>query len=241
MVLIILVAIFLFSQSQDRSHQKIEGETEKLLNQLPQGSMTVISTEWEEVHGKTVHFPDLARLSEIDVLSVFKKHEITHLLLTSADIYPYLSIYGDSVSFVKTDENLGVFRYASQNPEINTNMLTEENNQLSSIYLVVGEPLTQLTSIICEFLSEDQIQRLPPEEIFFNKQSFVNEGLTCPYVIFIDSTSDNPFNWTLVCVPQSLRDSIGIRFYLLDEPSESFVSFNSFYIGDKYVKLWEVK
>ena len=90
---------------------------------------------------------------------------------------------------MKTDENLGVFRYASQNPEIKTNMLTEENNQLSGIYLVVGKPLTQLISIVCEFLSENQIQRLPPEEIFFNKQSFVNEGFTCPYVIFIDIAS----------------------------------------------------
>lgn len=246
------IAVFLLSQPQGNIQQKTEHKTDVLLNQLPQGSVVAVYAGWKNATAlKTVPFSDLIGSSESDILSACKAQGVTHLLLTNRDIYPHISIYGDSVSLVETDEGRVVFRYASQSPLTQTPMLKESDNQLSGIYLSVDETLNHLghslqadikiTNVVCEFLSESETLRLPPKEIFFKDTRFFKEENTCPYTVFIDRTNDNPFDWTLICVQSTLRNSAAIKRYLLDEPSEYFKLVYAFKDVGNYIKVWKIK
>ncbi|RKU30002.1 hypothetical protein C6499_07220 [Candidatus Poribacteria bacterium] len=255
---IVLVALALvatvssLNQFNSHSEQKTEYETNALLNQLPQDSVIAISSNSEHTTAlPTVPFSDLARLSETDICAAFKTQGVTHLLLTSRDIYSHVSIYGDSISLVETDEGRVVFRYASQKPLMQTSMLKKSDNQLSSIYVSVDETLKHLkhsslanikiTNVVCEFLSENETLRLPPKEIFFKDIQLFKEENTCPYTIFIDIPNENPFDWTLICVSSILRNSLAIKLYLLDEPSEFFKLVHAFKNKNEYIKVWKLK
>ena len=250
--LTILVAVFFLCQLESYSQQKTESEKGVLLNQLPDGSVIAVSSRWKNtVPLRTVSFSDLARATETDVRTALMAQGVTHLLLTSQDVYPYLSIYSDSVSLVETDEGCVTFRYASLNPLSQTAMLKGPDNQLSGIYLVVEKtPIhfegnlqdnIKIISVVCEFLDKDEILRLPPKEIYFKDRQFRTVEKTCPYTVFVDGTSDNPFDWTLICVQPALRNSLAIKFYLLDEPSELFALVHSFTAKDEHIKIWKFK
>ena len=250
--LALVASTFSLSQLDSHSQQTTARETEVLLNQLPQGSIVAVSSRWKNTTAlTTVPFSNLAGSSEFDLHSAFKAQGVTHLLLTGLDIYPHVSIYGDSISLVETDEGRVVFRYASQNPLTQTSMLKESDNQLSSIYLGVDETLSHLghsfqadikiANVVCEFLSESETLRLPPKEIFFKNTRFLKKKDTCPYTIFIDRTNDNPFDWTLICVQLTLRNSLAIKLYLLEESSEFFAPMYAFKDKDRYIKVWKLK
>lgn len=248
----ILAIVFLFCQFESYSKEKTAPEKDMLLNQLPDGSIIAVSSRWKNTTTLiTVPFPDLARSSETNIRALLKLQGVTHLLLTSQDVYPHLSIYSDSVSLVETDEGCTTFRYASRNPLSQTAMLKGPDNQLSGIYLVVGKtPIhfegnlqspIKVISVICEFLDKDEILRLPPKEIYFKDRQFLTVERTCPYTVFVDGTGDNPFDWTLICVQPVLRNSLAIKFYLLDEPSEFFTLVHSFTAKDEHIKIWKFK
>ena len=223
-----------------------------LLNRLPDSSVIAVSSRWKnKVALRTVSFTDLATVTETNIRASLKAQGVTHLLLTSHDVYRHLSIYSDSISLVETDEGCVTLRYASQSPLSHTAVLKVADNQLSSIYLVVEKtPIhfegnlqdkIKIRSVVCEFLSKDNILRLSPKEIYFKDKQFLTVGQTCPYTVFIDRTSDNPFEWTLICVQPDLRNSLAIKFYLLDAPSEFFMLVHSFTVKDEHIKIWKLK
>lgn len=139
LTLLATVGILIWGNLPGTGQQKKQRESRDEFIQLPHGSLVAISSEGEGIPGDTVSFPFLAQSSESVLLPTFKERGVTHLLLTSRDIYPHVSIYGDSVSFVETEEGFAAYRYASQNPESKTSLLTEPDNRLSGIYLVVDE------------------------------------------------------------------------------------------------------
>lgn len=251
-ILAIGAAVFVFCQSDSYSKEKTASEKEMLLNQLPDSSIIAVSSGWKStVALQTVSFSDLARATETDIRAELMTQGVTHLLLTSQDVYPHLSIYSNSVSLVETDEECVTFRYASRNPLIQTAMLKGSDNQLSGIYLVMEkipihfegnlqDPI-KVISVVCEFLDKDEILRLPPKEIYFKDRQFLTVEKTCPYTVFVDGISDNPFDWTLICVQPALRNSLAIKFYLLDEPSEFFALVHSFTAKDEHIKIWKFK
>ena len=241
LTLLATVGILLWGNLPGTGQQKKHRESRDEFIQLPHGSLVALSTEGEGIPGATVSFPFLAQSSEAVLLPTFKAHGVTHLLLTSRDIYLHLTIYGDSVSFVETEDGFAAYRYASQNPESKTSLLTAADERLSGIYLAVDDASNQLTNVVCEFLSENETLRLPPKEIFFKGQSFRNKTGTCPYILFINADSANPFDWTIVCVPANLRNAIAIKLYLLDESSEFFVPLHAFNREETYIKVWQVK
>ena len=251
-ILAIGVAVFFLCQPESYSQEKTASKKEVLLNQLPDSSIIAVSSRWKNTDPlRTVSFTDLATATETNIRGVLIAQGVTHLLLTSQDVYPHLSIYSDSVSLVETDEGQVTFRYASRSPLSQTAMLKGPDNQLSSIYLGVDKtPIyfennlqdkIKIISIVCEFLGKDEILRLPPKEIYLKDKQFLTVGKTCPYAVFIDRTSDNPFEWTLICVQPDLQNSLAIKFYLLDTPSEFFNLVYSSRVKEEYIKIWKLK
>ena len=250
--LTVLSVVFFLGQLESHSEQKTTREIEVLLNQLPDSSVVAVSSKWKNATPlTTVPFPDLARSSETSIRAALRAQGVTHLLLTSQDVYPHLSIYSDSVSLVETDEGCVTFRYASQNPLSQTAMLKAPDIQLSSIYLGVDKiPIhfknslqgkIKIISVVCEFLGQDEVLRLPPKEIYFKDMRFLTVEKTCPYTVFIDRTSDNPFEWIPICIQPALRNSLAIKFYLLNEPSEFFTLVYSATPKDEHIKIWRLK
>ena len=201
-ILAIGAIVFLFCQPESYSKEKTESKKEVLLNQLPDGSIIAVSSRWKNTTTlTTVPFPDLARSSETDIRAVLRPQGVTHLLLTSQDVYPHLSIYSDSVSLVETDEGCTTFRYASRNPLSQTAMLKGPDNQLSGIYLVMEKtPIhfkenlqdnIKIISVVCEFLDKDEILRLPPKEIYFKDRQFLAVEKTCPYTVEVKKLTNN--------------------------------------------------
>lgn len=185
--LTILAAVFFLCQPEGYSQEKTACEMEEFLNQLPKGSVIAVSSRWKNtIPLQTVPFSDLARATETNIRAVLKAQGVTHLLLTSQDVYPHISVYGDSVSLVETDEGHVTFRYASRWPLSQTAMLKASDNQLSGIYLGVDKtPMhlgnnlqdnLKIISVVCEFLGEDEILRLPPKEIFFKHMQFLTDA-----------------------------------------------------------------
>lgn len=250
--LTILAAVFFHCQLENYSQQKTAAKTEALLNQLPDSSLIAVSVRWKNtVALRTVSFPNLATATETNIRTTLIAQGVTHLLLTNRDVYPHLSIYSDSVSLVETDAGCVTLRYASQSPLSHTAVLKGADTQLCSIYLGVdripihfGNNLHEkikIRSVVCEFLGEDEILRLPPKEIYLKDEQFLTVGHTCPYTVFIHGTSDNPFEWTPICIQSDLRNSLAIKFYLLDEPSEFFTLVYSSRTKDEHIKIWELK
>lgn len=251
-ILAIGAAVFFFSQSESYSEEKTGSEKEVLLNRLPDSSIIAVSSRWKNTLPlRTVSFTDLAAATETNIRATLKAQGVTHLLLTSQDVYPHLSIYSDSVSLVETDEGHVTFRYTSRSPLSRTAILKAPDNQLSSIYLGVDrtpihfennlQDKIKIISVVCEFLSEDEVLRLPAKEIYFKNMQFLTLEKTCPYTVFIDRTSENPFEWTIICIQPALRNSLAVKFYLLDEPSKFFALAYSFTAKDEHIKIWRLK
>lgn len=251
-ILSIGAVVCFFSQYESYSQEKTAAETEMSFNQLPDSSIVAVSPRWKNaIPLQTVFFTDLAKATETDIRAPLKAQGVTHLLLTSRDVYPHLSIYNDSVSLVETDEGCVAFRYTSRNPLSQTAVLKRPDNQLSGVYLGVDsipihfgnnlQDKIKIISVVCEFLGKDEILRLPPKEIYLKDKQFRTVGKTCPYTVCIDRTSDNPFEWTPICVQPALRNSLAIKFYLLDDPSEFFTLVYSSIAKDEHIKIWKLK
>ena len=255
-VALVIVLAVLFSRrvqvpKQQKTAHEAKLETRELVNNLNRfllpGSTVAISHRSEGMSHNmglytTVSFFKLERFGESEILPMLKKQGITHLLITSSDVYTLLFLYGDLVTRVKTDKGYIAFRYGLQTPLSETTIVTRPNNRLSGIYIVISETSNQLTKVVCELLSQNETKRLLPQEIFFNGQRILNNWKTLPYTVLIDCPSENPFEWSIVCVPPELRNSIGIKLFLLDEPSEHFAAVTSLQIlPDTLVKVWKVK
>ena len=251
-VLTLLVAVFCCYPSKGYSEQKTGSQKRVLFNQLLDGKVIAVSSRWKNAFPlRTVSFPDLATATETEIRPALLAQGVTHLLLTSQDVYPHLSIYSDSVSLVETDQGHITFRYASRRPLSQTAMLKGADNYLSGIYLAVDKtPIhlenkvrekIKITGVVCEFLSTDDILRLPPKEVYFKGCQFLMGEKTCPYTVVIDRTGDTPFEWIPICIQPALRNSLAIEFYVLDEPSEFFTLVYTFRIKDEHIKIWKLK
>lgn len=151
-VLIIALAVFLLGRVQGLRQQttarKVKLETRELVNQLNHlfslGSTVAVSSEWKRMSRNVdlytaVPFLKLARLGESEILPMLKEQRITHLLLTSWDLYTLLFLYGDLVTRIKTDKGYTAFRYEVQTSLTETAFVTIPNNRPSGIYIVIGE------------------------------------------------------------------------------------------------------
>ena len=130
-------------------------------------------------------------------------------------------------------------------PEVNS-LLPEnasESWMLSGIYLAVDESnKCQLLSVIMEFQYEERVLRFPPQEIYFRKQMIHNKGTVVPGTIMIHTESEDPFEWQILYLSPTARNSLAIRFYLLDEPSEFFVPIpTSVPPMGQFAKVWKIK
>jgi len=199
--------------------------------------------------------------TEYEALEFLKAHQATHLMLTARDVYILpevsyiadrqisLQVYGSVVQRVKSDAGTVAFRYGTSNPvsvpEIRS--LLQENNpetwKLIGVYLSVdGSSKPQLRSAIVEFQKGNQILRFPPCEIYFRRSLIYNRGKTAPGAILISAESNDPFEWSILYLSPIARNSMAVRLYLMDEPSEFFSPV--YYSNDpdgQSVKVWKVK
>ena len=251
-ILAIGAAVFFFCRSESYGEQKTDSGIKILLDQFPAGSIIAVSSKMENsLPLQTVAFPNLAEATETNIREALKTQGVTHVLLTSQDIYPHLAIYNDSVSLIETDEGYVTLRYASRRPINPANMVKEPDDQLSAIYLCVDKtPIhfgnnlqneIKIVGVVCEFFGKEEILRRPPKEIYFKDRCVLMKDKTCPYTVFINMPSDNPFDWAPICVQSELRNSLAIKFFLLDEPSKSFKLVCSIADKDKHIKVWKIK
>lgn len=252
-VMYVLVMVLSLVNQPDSYCQKTSNETDPLLNNLPPDSVIAVSAAWKGATAlTTIPFAGLPTFSDLDDYVMLKKQNVTHLLLTSRDIYSLVAIYGDSVSIVETDKGTTVLRYASRSHLPQTITLKESYTLPSSIYLGTDETPQYLensstnndikiTHIVCEFISENETSRLSPQETFFKNTQYLKEENTCPYTVFINTTGNNPLAWTLICVQATLRSSVAIKLYLLDTPSEYFAPVHNYQDNDSYIRVWKLK
>ena len=204
--------------------------------------------------------------TEREALQFLKAHQATHLMLTARDIYllPEISyigsnflqdrqislpVYGSSVQRVESDTGTIAFRYGTLQPALvpEVNSLLPENASeswiLSGIYLAVDESNKgQLLSVIMEFQYEERVLRFPPQEIYFRKQMIHNKGTVVPCTILIHTESEDAFEWKILYLSPTARNSLAVRLYLLDEPSEFFVPLpTSAPRAGQFAKVWKIK
>lgn len=204
--------------------------------------------------------------TEREALEFLKAHHATHLMLTARDIYILpevsyvgshpsgdrqisLSVYGSFVQRVESDTGTIAFRYGTlypvTAPEVRLLLPANEPESwiLSGIYLAVDESShSQLQSVVLEFQYGERVLRFPPQEIYFRKHLIHHGGTVVPCTIMIHAKSGNPFEWDVLYLSPTARNSLAVRLYLLDEPSEFFAPVFTFAsLKGQLVKVWEIK
>ena len=287
-ILLSLVALYSYMKAKDqdgREHRFLsDSEVQEVLHQLeqhiPQNAVVAASSEWNNTIKSIaksanmvndVQSPDsfhcLLRQSEPEALTLLKKQQATHLLVTSRDIYhlleitnrdsvmdwqTFLPVYGaSSVQQIKSDTGMVAFRYEALQPvlatvEINLFFGKQEPGSwiLAGIYLMVDEASDnpRLQSAMIEFLSGRQALRFPPREIYCQEYRIQNGGKAFPCTLLIDAKLANPFAWEILCLSPMARRNLAVRLFLIDEPSENFLPISAFDTSQgSLVKVWEIQ
>ena len=189
--------------------------------------------------------------TEEEALEFLKTHHATHLLITqrAINLLPTLSKLGSDenfdrrcaiVHFGEHVENILIepsgescYRYLIPGSKATIDEPLQWEGeiyppggwQVSSIYLQVdheNQSLPKLKAALVEVEAGKQILRLRPETISINGQWIHQEGSVLPCTLLIHASSNNPSDWGVLYLSQRARQSLMIRLYLFNEPSEFF-------------------
>ncbi len=184
-----------------------------------------------------------------ECLKFLETHGATHLLITAHDInliheISYIAsdesfnreialpCFGIIVEQVRLDSGLMVYRYRSNesifvdwNAPLETGEEVQVPWEVSGIYLKPGDSeqsSDDLTAVLLELRYKDYVIRLLPEQIAFQGKVVENRGHTVPCTLLVNTNSEDPFDWTILYLSEKARNSLSIRLFLQDTPSEFF-------------------